>query len=86
MLKIDRRLRGGFTVFGVSGRMEAGHIAELGELFGPKEGFRQVVLDLAEMKLVDREMVRFLAGCEADGMKLENCPAYVREWMTKEKR
>jgi hypothetical protein len=86
MLKIDKRLRGGFTVFGVSGRIEAGHIAELRELFGPQEGFRQVILDLAEMKLVDREVVRFLAGCEADGMKLENCPAYVREWMTKEKR
>jgi predicted metal-binding protein len=24
-------------------------------------------------------------GCEADGMKLENCPAYIREWMEKEK-
>jgi len=86
MLKIDKRLRGGFTVFGVSGRIEAEHIAELRELFGPKQDFRQVILDLAEMKLVDREVVRFLAGCEADGMKLENCPAYVREWMTKEQR
>ena len=25
--------------------------------------------------------VRFLRDCEADGMKFENCPAYVREWM-----
>jgi hypothetical protein len=22
-----------------------------------------------------------LRSCERDGMKLENCPAYVREWM-----
>jgi len=29
--------------------------------------------------------VRFLRGCEADGMKLENCPAYVRDWMDREK-
>jgi hypothetical protein len=28
--------------------------------------------------------VRFLRGCERDGMKLENCPAYVREWMDRE--
>jgi predicted metal-binding protein len=31
------------------------------------------------------EAVRCLAGCEADGMKLENCPAYVREWIDKRK-
>jgi hypothetical protein len=24
--------------------------------------------------------VKFLRDCEADGMKLENCPAHVREW------
>jgi hypothetical protein len=26
-----------------------------------------------------------LKGCEADGMKLENCPAYVRELIAREK-
>jgi hypothetical protein len=35
--------------------------------------------------LTDRDAVRFLRGREADGMKLENCPAYVREWMEREK-
>jgi hypothetical protein len=29
--------------------------------------------------------VKFLRDCEADGMKLENCPAYVREWMERDK-
>jgi hypothetical protein len=29
--------------------------------------------------------VKFLRGCEAGGMRLENCPAYVREWMDREK-
>jgi hypothetical protein len=28
-----------------------------------------------------RDEVKFLRSCESDGMKLENCPAYVREWM-----
>jgi hypothetical protein len=42
-------------------------------------------LDLIELKLVDRDAVRFLMRCEADGMKLEHCPAYVREWMEREK-
>jgi hypothetical protein len=29
--------------------------------------------------------VKFLRDCEADGMELENCPEYVREWMEREK-
>ena len=42
---------------------------------------RKVTLDLDELRLVDREAVRFLAACEAEGIKLENCPSYVREWI-----
>jgi hypothetical protein len=37
-----------------------------------------------EVKLVDRDEVSFLAGCEAKGIKLANCPAYIREWIERE--
>jgi hypothetical protein len=37
------------------------------------------------MSVVDREVMHFLMNCEADGVKLENCPAYIREWMEREK-
>ena len=37
------------------------------------------------LSMADRDAVRFLRDCEADGMKLENCPLYVREWMDREK-
>jgi len=40
---------------------------------------------LKRPELADRDSVRFLRDCEADGMKLENCPAYVRDWMEREK-
>jgi hypothetical protein len=40
---------------------------------------------LDQVRLVDRETVKFLKQCEADGAKLENCPAYIREWMEKER-
>ena len=70
-------------VFTLSGRMEAEHVAELKELFD--RDYRNIILDLRELRLADRDAVRFLRGCEADGMKLENCPAYVREWMDREK-
>jgi hypothetical protein len=47
--------------------------------------YRNIILDLRDLRLGDRDAVRFLRGCEADGMKLENCPAYFREWMDREK-
>lgn len=85
-LKIERSARRGFTVFALSGRIEAEHVAELKKLFELGTDCRNILLDLKEIKLADREAVRFLARCEGDGMKLENCPAYIREWMEREKR
>jgi hypothetical protein len=43
-----------------------------------------VVLDLAEVTLVDVETVRFLCGSEAKGIELRHCPSYVREWIRRE--
>ena len=63
--------------------MEAEQVAELKELFD--RDYRNIILDLRDVRLADRDAVRFLMGCEADGIKLENCPAYVREWMDREK-
>jgi hypothetical protein len=63
--------------------MEAEHVSELKELFD--RDYREIILDLRDLRLADREAVKFLRGCERDGMKFENCPAYVREWMDREK-
>jgi hypothetical protein len=52
---------------------------------GMATDYRSIVLDLRDVRLADRDAVKFLRDCEADGMKLENCPAYVREWMEREK-
>jgi predicted metal-binding protein len=46
---------------------------------------RTIVLDLRDVRLADRDAVKFLRDCQADAMKLENCPAYVREWMERGK-
>jgi hypothetical protein len=64
----------------VSGRIEQKHIAELQELLDA-EGDICVSVDLEEVRLVDREAVRFLASCEARGIQLINCPSYIREWI-----
>jgi hypothetical protein len=63
--------------------MEAEQVPELKELFD--RDLRNIILDLRDLRLADRDAVRFLRDCEADGMKLENCPAYVREWIDREK-
>jgi len=78
-LRIERSVRQGFTVFTVSAHMKAEEVAELKTLFDTD--YRGIILDLQEMRLADRDAVKFLRSCERDGMKLENCPAYVREWM-----
>jgi hypothetical protein len=62
--------------------MEAEHVAELKELFG--RDYRNIILDLQDLRLADRDAVKFLRTCEAAGMTVENCPAYVREWMDRE--
>jgi hypothetical protein len=82
-LRIERSERQRFTVFTLSGRMEEGQVEELKELFD--HDYRDIILDLQEMRLADRDAVKFLSDCEADGMTLENCPAYIREWIDREK-
>jgi hypothetical protein len=41
-------------------------------------------MDLQQVKLVDREVVRFLAEIEPTRANLRNCPAFIREWITRE--
>ncbi len=73
----------GSMVFALSGRIQAEHTETLRELLGKE--VRKVTLDLKEVTLVDRDVVRFFGGCEADGVELKNCPAYVREWIRQER-
>jgi predicted metal-binding protein len=82
-LRIERSARERFTIFTLSGRMETEHVVELKELFD--HDYRNIILDLQDLRLADRDAVRFLKGCEKDGMKLQNCPEYVREWIDREK-
>jgi hypothetical protein len=49
------------------------------------DGCRIKVLDLSEVTLVDLGVVQFLISCEDAGVELVQCPAYVREWMLRER-
>ena len=72
-------------VFAVSGRLEVEDIAELQRLTGQKEVNRRIALDLKDVTLVSRDVVKFLADCEAKEIELRNCPGYVREWIAAER-
>jgi hypothetical protein len=80
MLKITRAANGE-VVFKLSGRMGAENVGEVEKLFIAEASGRRIVLDLKDVTLVDQAVVTFLRRCEADGIRLENCPAYVREWI-----
>jgi hypothetical protein len=43
-------------------------------------------LDLKDLKLVDQDAVNFLRRCEAESLQLRNCPAYIRKWISGERR
>ena len=77
--------RGKLTVFVLSGRSEKKAIAELRRLLELQANYRGIVLDLKDVRVIDRDALHFFAGCEADGVKLENCTPYIREWMEREK-
>jgi anti-anti-sigma regulatory factor len=85
MLRIQRSSNG-HVVFTLSGELDAEQIAELEALISSEAKGRTIVLDLKNLTLVGREAISFLGRCEADGIGLRNCAAYVREWITRERR
>jgi len=44
-----------------------------------------LAIDLAEVTLVSQEAAEALAVAEAIGIELRDCPAYVREWVSRAK-
>ena len=84
MLKIQRSANSR-VVFTLSGRIEAEDVKELRQLLALETAGQQLALDLRDVTLVNQDAVKFLAGCEADSIKLDKCPAYIREWIERVK-
>jgi len=84
VLKITRAANGE-VVIKLSGRMDAENLVELETLMTSEADGRRIVLDLRDLTLVDQNAVSFLNRCEADNITLKNCPAYIREWITRER-
>ena len=85
--KIERVLTpDGFVVLRVSGRIDGEHVETLRELAdNEKTTEGGLKIDLTEVTLVSHEAIEVLTLAEANGIELRNCPAYVREWVSRER-
>ena len=80
MLRIERS-ENGQVLFTLSGRIEAEEITELRQLIALERSGQPLNFNLQDVTLVNQDAVKFLAQCEADGIKLENCPLHIRRWI-----
>ena len=80
--RIDRLSLEQGVVLRISGRITGEGLDVLRTAL--EEG-RVVALDLTEVELADRDAVTLLARTERHGIELRHCPAYIREWMTRER-
>ena len=73
-------------VLRVSGRIDGAYVARLRESMEKEKTTKGgLAIDLAEVTLVSQEAVEALAVAEAIGIELRDCPAYVREWVSRAK-
>ena len=80
--RIDRMLIEQGVVLRISGRI-AGE--DLDVLRNALEEGGVVAIDLTEVELIDRDAMKHLAHIEGIGVELRHCPAYIREWVTRER-
>jgi hypothetical protein len=84
MLRIEKLFGTTPTILKLSGRIQEENLsvlqAEINRCpHSPK-------LELKDVKLLDRQSVRFLMQCESQGIQLLNCPLFIQEWITRERR
>jgi hypothetical protein len=82
--RIDRFVTGeDLVVVCISGQITGEHVDTLRALLQQER--KTEAIDLKDVLLVDREAVKLLALSEAKGIELRNCPAYIREWVARER-
>jgi hypothetical protein len=65
--RIETAARGRFTVFLLSGGIEKQAIAELSRLFEGQTDYRDIVLDLKDVCMIDREAMLFVCELRSGG-------------------
>ena len=83
MLRIEKQADGCVTRLRLSGRIQSDNIGAVQSAMN--DGCADRILDLSEVTLVDLDVVRFLISCESKGVSLVQCPAYIQEWILRER-
>lgn len=73
-------------VLTLSGQMDEATMAELETLINSEATGRRIVLNLKDLMLVDETAVAFLERYELNGITLQNCPPYIREWINRQRQ
>jgi ABC-type transporter Mla MlaB component len=84
MLRIEKLLNQTSTILKLSGRIQEENLPELRREI--EQCADSPKLDLKDVNLLDRPSVRFLIQCESQGIQLVNCPLFLQEWITCERR
>ena len=63
----------------VSGRLAGNDVDMLRTLLEQENNVS--TLDLKDVRLVDGDAVKLLAIHESNGVRIDNCPLYIREWI-----
>ena len=83
MLRIETELDGPRIILRLIGRISANSIEQLREHVENRACI--IIIDLAEVQLVDLPSVRFLCDCQDQNIELRNCPPYILEWIRRER-
>jgi anti-anti-sigma regulatory factor len=84
-LRIQRSAEQESVIYKLIGRIQTDHISQMEALLRSESPDVCIVLDLGDVRLVDRDAVQFLARQEAGGTRLRHCSAYIRQWISQER-
>ena len=83
MLRIETEMDGARIILRLIGRVRSDCIEELRQQVQSQVSL--IVLDLAEVDIVDLQSVRFLRDCQDQKIELRNCAPYILEWIRRER-
>jgi len=76
----------GIVELQISGRIDDPDVEILRELMESETTSKSTVaLDLRNVTLISRDAIKLLSTVEEKGTELRNCPAYIRDWVSREK-
>jgi hypothetical protein len=82
-IRIEKTSKDSKPTLRLSGQLVSCH---RGSLVEEVQGDDGIALDLEEVTLVDLGIVQLLMHFEERGIELLNCPPYIREWISREKK